>query len=236
MDQEDIGKRIARIRESKDMNQSDLARAIGVSPQAVQKWEAGGKPRFNRLKEIAETLGVTLRGLIAGTPYEQALSDQSFLSDGELPRNVKFLKPSKSSAPAPGKLPLISWVQAGEWAEAIDQFAPGDAEDWIFCPFNHSKDSFVLKVVGESMYDPGGQKSYAPGDYVAVDPQREAVNRSMVVVKLIDDNKATFKQLIIDPDGTKMLKALNPNWPKPFIEINGNARIVGVVIGKWVPE
>lgn len=135
-----------------------------------------------------------------------------------------------------GKLPLISWVQAGDWAETVDNFAPGDAEEWIPCPFKHGENAFILRVVGESMYDPGGPKSYAPGEYIAVDPTREADNRSMVVVKLTDDNKATFKQLIVDPDGTKMLKALNPNWPKQFIEINGNARIVGVVIGKWVSE
>jgi DNA-binding transcriptional regulator YiaG len=38
-----IGNRIQQIRESLTdplVSQSDLARAIGVTPQAVQKWEA----------------------------------------------------------------------------------------------------------------------------------------------------------------------------------------------------
>jgi SOS-response transcriptional repressor LexA len=41
--------------------------------------------------------------------------------------------------------------------------------------------------------------------------------------------------LIIEGD-RKYLKALNPAWPEQIIEINGNATICGVMIGKWVPE
>lgn len=242
MELEDIGAKIAQARDAAGMNQSDLARAVGVTPQAVQKWEAGSsKPRFNRLVEIASAIGVELHELIRGTAYESALADtpieptppelRRIISGGEYRSRHR-----SSMTRKPGQIPKISWVQAGDFSEAIDIYAAGYADEWMYCPFPHGAGSFVLEVVGESMYDPTGPKSYAPGDCIAVDPTREAVNRSMVVVKLTDDNKATFKQLIIDPDGTKMLRALNPNWPKPFIEINGNARIVGVVIGKWVPE
>ena len=54
----------------------------------------------------------------------------------------------------------------------------------------------------------------------------------MVVVKLDDEQQATFKQLIIEGD-QKFLKPLNPNWPEPIIKINGDATICGVVIGKY---
>lgn len=233
---EDIGAKIAQAREHSGINQSDLARAVGVTPQAVQKWESGGsKPRLNRLREIAAAIGVELHALISGTVYEQALGE----IEADSPAYSFSTTPARRTASGsrkPGQIPKISWVQAGDFSEAIDIYVPGYADEWMYCPFPHGSGSFVLEVVGESMYDPTGPKSYAPGDCIAVDPTREAVNRSMVVVKLTDDNKATFKQLIIDPDGTKMLRALNPNWPKPFIEINRDARIVGVVIGKWVPE
>lgn len=235
MELEDIGAKIAQAREKSGMNQSDLARSVGVTPQAVQKWESGGsKPRFNRLRDVAAAIGIELRELIAGTAYEQALGD--IATEAEVPTSSIPTKRAMSGSRRPGQIPKISWVQAGDFSEAIDIYAAGYADEWMYCPFPHGSGSFVLEVVGESMYDPTGPKSYAPGDCIAVDPTREASNRSMVVVKLTDDNRATFKQLIIDPDGTKMLKALNPNWPKQFIEINGNARIVGVVIGKWVPE
>lgn len=135
-----------------------------------------------------------------------------------------------------GRLPLISWVQAGNWAEVVDNFQVGDAEDWIPCPFNHGANSFVLRVVGESMFDPSGPKSYSDGEFIAVDPNREPTNRSMVVVRVDHDDRATFKQLLLDGEGTMMLRALNPNWPNRLITMPPGSQIVGVVIGKWVPE
>lgn len=59
-----IGKQIAKAREAAGLNQSELARALKVAPQAVQKWETGGSPRNNRLDEIAKTLNVTVAFLI----------------------------------------------------------------------------------------------------------------------------------------------------------------------------
>lgn len=59
-----IGKRIAMAREAAGMNQSELARALNVKPQAVQKWESGGAPRHSRIQEIAEKLNVTAAYLL----------------------------------------------------------------------------------------------------------------------------------------------------------------------------
>lgn len=54
----DISKRIETAREAKGMNQSELARALGLTPQAVQKWEAGGAPRGTRLQQVADVRSV----------------------------------------------------------------------------------------------------------------------------------------------------------------------------------
>lgn len=57
---------IAVLREAKGMNQSELARAVGVSPQAVQKWEGGtSTPRPSKIADIAEALGVEKAALMA---------------------------------------------------------------------------------------------------------------------------------------------------------------------------
>lgn len=85
------------------------------------------------------------------------------------------------------------------------------------------------------MYNPEGRPSYAEGDIIFVDPDRDANHGDRVIVRLDDQQEATFKQLLIE-DGKKMLKALNPGWKPRYIPINGNATICGVVIGKWVPE
>lgn len=132
-------------------------------------------------------------------------------------------------------VPLISWIQAGIWSDIEDPYAVGDAEDWLPCPVKHGPRAYCLRVRGDSMYNPTGRPSYADGDIIFVDPDREANNGDRVIVRLDDQKEGTFKQLLVE-DGRKMLKALNPEWAPRYVEINGNATITGVVIGKWVPE
>lgn len=53
----DIAKIIRDGREKLNLNQSQLAERVGVSPQAVQQWESGAtQPRGKRLNKIAEVL------------------------------------------------------------------------------------------------------------------------------------------------------------------------------------
>ncbi|MEP7727824.1 LexA family protein [Marinomonas primoryensis] len=121
--------------------------------------------------------------------------------------------------------PVISQVQAGEWAEAIDYQSLGDDIEWENAPKTVSDNSFWLKVVGDSMTSPNGV-SIAAGHLILVDPNGAAENGSLVVALLEGTNEVTFKKLVIDA-GQKYLMPLNPNY-RP-IEINGNCRIVGVV-------
>jgi len=71
MDRKSIGERIAHYREAAGLNQSELARRLGVTPQSVQKWESGGAPRTRRLEQIAETLEIPVGNLV-GRPSESA--------------------------------------------------------------------------------------------------------------------------------------------------------------------
>ncbi|MBX3629332.1 MAG: hypothetical protein KF908_05335 [Nitrosomonas sp.] len=130
-------------------------------------------------------------------------------------------------------VPLISWVQAGDWCEAINSSESGDAEDWLWCPVGHSDKTFALRVSGVSMFnpDPYARHTFKDGDIIYVDPNKQPINNSFVVVRLENENKATFKQLIIDGNH-RFLRAINPDWPEKIIEIKNNAVICGVVIYK----
>jgi SOS-response transcriptional repressor LexA len=128
--------------------------------------------------------------------------------------------------PSGRKIPLISWVQAGNWAEVIDNFSPGDAEEYLDCPVTCSSTTFCLRVRGDSM-----EPRFHDGEYIFVDPAGEARNKSFVIVRLDSELEATFKQLIVEGE-KRYLKPLNPQWPTAIIEINGNATICGVVIAR----
>lgn len=140
-------------------------------------------------------------------------------------------------SPAPrasGRVPLISWVQAGSLAEAIDLYAPGEAEAWLPCPQGHGLHTFALRVQGDSMTNPyPGQRSYPEGTLIYVDPDAPADNGRRVVAKLTDTDEVTFKVYVEDA-GRKYLKPLNPQYPT--IELHNGFEIVGVVIGSYLPE
>jgi SOS-response transcriptional repressor LexA len=126
-----------------------------------------------------------------------------------------------------GRVPLISWVQAGAWAEVIENHQPGQAEEWRLTTAKVSKNAFALRVKGDSMTNPNGSPSIPEGYIIIVDPHRQAENGDLIVARLDDSMEATFKKLVID-GGLRYLKPLNPAYP--VIQINGNCTIVGKVV------
>lgn len=232
----DVGKKIAEYRISKGLNQSELARILGVTPQAVQKWEAGGAPRGDRLLKIAVALGVSVADLLGPQSFASAFAANTPVLHDELFSDApKFSRKQfqniEDGPDIRGRVPLISWIQAGAWSQIVDNFSPRDADDWMPCPSKYGPRTFALRVRGVSM-----EPKYQDGDIIFVDPDAEATHGKNIVVRLDDESEATFKQLVIEGED-KFLKPLNPDWPGPkLIQINGNATICGVVIGKWVPE
>lgn len=62
-----IGKRIGHLRRQKNLTQEELANAMGVSPQAVSKWENDQTcPDISALPKLARLLGVTVDELLSG--------------------------------------------------------------------------------------------------------------------------------------------------------------------------
>ena len=62
-----IGKRIGLLRRQKSMTQEELATQMGVSPQAVSKWENDQTcPDITALPKLARFLGVSVDELLSG--------------------------------------------------------------------------------------------------------------------------------------------------------------------------
>jgi transcriptional regulator with XRE-family HTH domain len=55
-----IGANIAELRKAMGLKQEDIAKAAGVSAQAVSKWENGGTPDTELLPLVADYFGVTI--------------------------------------------------------------------------------------------------------------------------------------------------------------------------------
>ena len=63
--------RLYQLRKGRGISQEELANAVGVSRQAVQKWEAGAStPDLNNLSALAGYFSVTLDYLVQGVEPE----------------------------------------------------------------------------------------------------------------------------------------------------------------------
>lgn len=188
---------------------TEIAERLGLTPKAVSKWfNAESIPRQDAMNKLAELLRVEVVWLQHG----KTAGFDSNVSD---PRPYR---------PAP-KYPVISFVQAGNWTEACEPYTLSEIDEWYESEVAVHGSAFWLKVEGDSMTAPTGV-SIPEGSLVLVDTGREPMNGSLVIAKLTDTNEATFKKLVLD--GAKYLKALNPAYP--VITINGNCKIIGVVV------
>ena len=86
-----IGKQIASLRKEKGIKQEELAKYVGVSTQAVSKWENGGVPDTELLPKIADFFSVSVDSL-----FGRNITDYSDLRSAlikkicDTPRDERF--------------------------------------------------------------------------------------------------------------------------------------------------
>lgn len=193
-------------------NKAEFGRRYGVDPTYISQL-------LNKHRSFGEKAARNMEGKLGLKPF--ALDEFGVSEGSPAAYHASNVSPGPSIR---GRVPLISWVQAGEWAEIVDNFAPGEADEWRDTTASIGPHAFALRVEGDSMTAPSGL-SIPEGAVVIVDPDTEYRNGSIVVAKLVDTQEATLKKLVVDGPN-KYLKPLNPAYAP--IPINGNCRIVGV--------
>lgn len=205
-----LSDRAKAARKHAGYNQSEAARRIGVSREAISQWESGKTKSINseRLHKAARTYGVSAEWLASGK--------------GSMEDNVNNVSPAIQQ---PATVPLISWVQAGSFSEAIDLHQAGIAEDYV-ARINGGEKVYALMVRGDSMTAPvGSPVSFPEGYIIHVDPDKSANSGDFVIAKINGQDAVTFKQLKYGD--SPYLQPLNPDH-KPIFE---EFRILGKVIG-----
>lgn len=213
-----IGPLIGRLLREKwqetGWSEDELAQRAGCSQPTTHRILAGESksPRIDNVTKLARALGLDAAALLGG----KLLADvEANVIDGP---SIK------------GRVPRISWVQAGALSEAVNMYEPGYAEEWLDCPFPHSSGpsgAFCLEVRGMSMFP-----DYRPGELILVEPQIDAAHDDDIVART-PDGQATFKRLQVTEEGTYLL-ALNPEFPNRIIHVPEGTEICGVVTGSWM--
>ena len=117
------------------------------------------------------------------------------------------------------ELPLLGRVAAGRPIEALE------GDDTIEVPESmvRRRNTYVLKVAGDSMVDDG----ILDGDLIVVEERPEPNNGDMVVASI--DGEATVKRFYREGRGTVRLEPANPRY-KPIIVRDRDLQIRGVVV------
>ncbi|MFN4186699.1 MAG: LexA family protein [Acinetobacter johnsonii] len=200
-----LGENLKKIRKAKKMTQKELAQKSGVKQSVISDLETGNAKSTGSILELANALGVTAEELKKGVFDETSLT------------NVATVVPRMA--------PVLSWVQAGTMTnvQAVDM---SQVEEWLPIPDGDCEKCFYLKVQGLSNYP-----EFHEGDYILVDPTlpfSDMNSGDIIVVRKFDD--ATFKRLVIEPDGTKYLQAINPEFKPNIIPLDQDCEFVGEVV------
>ena len=102
MNQEKIGKFIAKLRKEKNMTQLQLSLKLGVTDRAISKWENGrGMPDLSLMKPLCNELGITINDLLSGevidkNNYQEKLEENILntidYTDEKIRKNKKTFK------------------------------------------------------------------------------------------------------------------------------------------------
>ena len=209
-----LAERVKAAREHAGLKQAPLAKMVGVEQPVISQLERGKNLQSAHLPKIAHATGVSAIWLSDNIgPMVVDSKEESNVSMAEQPAHSY-------------RYPVISWVSAGSWAEAVEPYPAGISDRYEFSEYNSKGPAFWLEVKGDSMTSPVGT-SIAQGSLILVDTEVEATPGKLVVAKLPDSNEATFKKLVSD-GGRLYLKPLNPGYPTEVFD--ENCRIVGVVV------
>lgn len=79
MNQDNIGKFIAKCRKDKKMTQSELAEKLGVTDKSIGNWENGrNMPDLSLFKPLCDELGITINDLMSGEKISKEKYQEKF--------------------------------------------------------------------------------------------------------------------------------------------------------------
>jgi len=206
--------RIKAARRHAGLTQAKLAWLVGIDQASISDLERGRSQRSSYNASIAKACGVSAIWIESGTgPMVLADDEQSSLKDVVQPEMLY-------------RYPVISWVSAGSWEEAVQPYPDGFSDRYEISDYDSKGPAFWLEVKGDSMTAPTGT-SVPEGMLILVDTEADVTPGKLVIAKLPASNEATFKKLVED-GGIRYLKPLNPAYK--MVECDENCRIIGVAV------
>ncbi len=158
-----FSRNVINLRAAFDLSQQKLADIVGVTNQAVSKWEAGSDPNMRNVKRLAEHFGVSMNDLV-----------EKEIDVWSLP-NVKVPIARDVSGEYRTRRPSVGRVSAGAAREGIETpGAPLCVPDELAARY---PDAYFLRVSGDSM-----NQILPEGTFVLVAPSEPVTSGDIAVV------------------------------------------------------
>jgi transcriptional regulator with XRE-family HTH domain len=198
----DLGLRLRQARMKKKLTQQQLADLLGEYQSNISAWEKGAwAPSRRKLVAIAGVLTIDPLWLEYG--------------DATLARSAGAPKPFKM-------VPMISWVEAGEFSDTSDPYPVGAAERHIAFP--STKETLIALTVAGSSCD----REFPPGTSIIVDyADKQLTDGKFYVFRY--EGKATLKRYRASP---LRLEPFSSDPSHETIFPGGEVEVVGRVIAK----
>lgn len=195
--------RLKQARQKKKLTQSDLAAAIGVKQQAIQRIEAGKVKSSGYVVQMAKVLGVPAEWLAMGS------------TDCEIPI-VNKLSTNQF-------LPIIKWSELSNLTEAL-----ANNTETVAAISKVGPKSFATYVPDESMHSSDGTKlGFHRNDLLLIDGSRTPNDGDFVIAKR--QGQILFRQYVNDGTGA-YLRAFNSQYES--LSCNSTTKFYGVVVNR----
>lgn len=204
--------RIRELRKKHGLTQQKLGELIGVKKSSISQWENDEhSPSGDNLAQLSKVFGVSAHWLATGKGSPELL-------------NVE-----PAVIPQGNRVPILSYVQAGNWREMCEQATTFDGNvEYVSAGGEIGPYGFGLWLRGDSMLP-----QFKEGDLIIVDPDESPQPGDYVVAKNGSD-EATFKKYRprgIDESGLEAfeLVPLNDDYPTMHSD-RQHIQIIGVMV------
>ena len=182
-----FSERLKALRKERKLSQAALSAQLGVTQQAVGKWETGrSTPDPATVARLAALLGTTTDVLLGVSPAPQ-----------------DFGGPVGAYTESP--VPVVGSVRAGYGALAFEEDYGTEP-----APVKDPENYFYLVVKGDSM-----EPRIHDGDYALVRRQ-PTLNNGDLGVMVFDEGEGTLKRYIRRGNAV-ILQPFNPDYPEKVI-------------------
>ena len=191
---------LKHLRKSENMNQLELANAIGVSRSTIGMYESGQRePDFETMEAIADYFNVSMDYLLGKSPDK--LVDNIFKYDNISPVRLK-------------RFPMLGEIACGE-----PIYAAEDKKSYVMADMDIHAD-FCLIAKGDSMIN----ARICDGDIVFI-REMPIVENGEIAAVIIDDEATLKRWYYYKEDNKLMLVADNPKYA-PLVYMNEELNMI----------